>query len=177
MKKKILCCSSCLGVMFFMCINTMFVKAESIIPIEKPSMISEQSDLSGQTNSSKRPSIEDTTNNLLNNNGNLTFTEEYTGEGMMTNDDILGNTDVSIGDFENIIVSRLLDVVKLFQSVAKPLCIIFFILSAILVVVSIVFGTKNVKSGFLGMMLSILAYVGTMFAPDLVLFFSQWLSI
>lgn len=95
----------------------------------------------------------------------------------MTPDDILGNTDVSIADFENIIVSRLLDVVGLFQKVSKPLCIIFFILSALLVVVSIVFGTKNVKAGFLGMMLSILAYVGTMYAPDLVLFFSQWLSV
>ena len=176
MRKKILFCGSLLTMFFCIGSNTGNVNAESIIPAEKPSIIKEQSDISGSINSNKKnPS--DISSGIISGEGNHSFTEEYTGEGMMTPDDILGNSDVSIADFENIIVSRLLDVVGLFQKVAKPLCIIFFILSALLVVISIVFGTKNAKAGFLGMMLSILAYVGTMFAPDLVLFFSQWLAV
>lgn len=176
MRKKILCYCSFLSIVFSMGFNSVSVNAESIIPAEKPLIINEESNVSGGLNSgTKNP--ESISGGIISGDTNHSFTEEYAGEGLMTPDDILGNTDVSIADFENIIVSRLLDVVGLFQKVSKPLCIIFFILSALLVVVSIVFGTKNVKAGFLGMMLSILAYVGTMYAPDLVLFFSQWLSV
>jgi hypothetical protein len=51
-----------------------------------------------------------------------------------------------------------------------------FIFSALTSLISLVFGGKNFKNGLLGMMFSILAYVGIMYAPDLVIFFAGWLS-
>lgn len=176
MRKKILYYCSFLGILFSIGTNSIFVKAESIIPSEKPSVINDETSLSGGLNSSTEKS-DDILDALINSEMNNSFAEDEKREGMMTSEEILGHQNVSLSDFENLIISRLLDVVGLFQKVAKPLCIIFFILSAISVVISIVFDTKKAKSGFLGMMLSILAYVGTMYAPELVLFFSQWLAV
>ena len=174
MVKKMLCYCSLLVAMCSVGLNNVSVNAESILPVEKPSVINEQSN--SASGLIPDDNSKNNNNGLFNGESNKVFEEEYTGEGLMTPNDILGNTDVSIADFENIVISRLLDVVALFQSIAKPLCIIFFIISALVVVVSIVFGGKNTKAGFLGMMFSILAYVGTMYAPEFVLFFSQWLS-
>lgn len=177
MRKKILYYCLCFGFVSFVTGNSMNVNAQSILETEKPLMIIEE-----QQPSKESPSILDNTTTISSggllgdkaNSSNVGNKEEST---LMTPNELLGYNGTTISEFENLIVSRLLDVIRLFQKVAKPLCIIFFILSAISVVTSIVFDGRKARQGFLGMMFSILAYVGIMYAPELVLFFSQWLSI
>ena len=188
-KKKVLLCFSILGMFSTLPIYSVYAN-EAVIKIEKPEIIRE-SDSSGELDSVIKGQ-EDKMNSLIHSNGNANGQTNNSGSSsssgnsnygasdkynFMTPDDILGNQDVTIESFGNTIVSRLLDVVSLFQKFAKPFTIIMFILSALLVLVSLVFGTNKVKTGFLGMMLSVLAYVGVMYAPDIVLFFTQWLSV
>lgn len=179
-KKKILTCFSILGIISSLSISAISVNAQSIIPSDKPEIIQESSDLSGKVNSLLEKQ-NDKINNLTTKDEektNSVVSDSVEGqEELLAPDAFLEDTDMTISDFGDIIISRMLDVVGFFQKFAKPFTIIMFILSALLVVISMVFGTNKVKMGFLGMMLSILAYVGTMYAPDLVLFFAQWLSV
>lgn len=179
-KKKILTCFSILGVVSSLSFGVINVNAESILPNDKPEIIQEQSDLSGKVNSLMEKQSDKMNNLTIKNQEELNSAGSGSvegGEELMNPDAFLEDTDMTISDFGNVIISRMLDVVSFFQNFAKPFTIIMFILSALLVVVSMVFGTKNAKLGFLGMMLSIFAYVGAMYAPDLVLFFAQWLSV
>lgn len=181
-KKKVLLCFSIWGVLSVLPIGDVYASS-SILTINKPELIQEDSSSSGEFDSFQNE--ENKTNSLIPSAGNSSNgvssssgTSNNTGKyNFMTPDDILGNQDVTIESFGNTIISRLLDVVSFFQKFAKPFTIIMFILSALLSLISLVFGTNKVKTGLLGMMLSILAYVGVMYAPDLVLFFAQWLSI
>lgn len=152
------------------------VNASTILPSEKPELIiNEQSDMSGDFNShseNKKQTI---------NVGGVEIekpdSSSNNGLGFMTPEEILGNKEVTIETFGNTIISRLLDVVSFFQKFAKPFAIIMFILSALLSLISLVFGTNKVKTGLLGMMLSVIAYVAILYAPNMVLFFAQWLSV
>lgn len=114
-------------------------------------------------------------NNLGNQLNNTNPSKVEDGE-IMTSEEILGAPNITVSEFGGRIMDRLLDVVGLFQNIAKPIAILFFILSAISAVIAVIFDGKNVKSRFLGMMLSVLMYVGIMYSPDLVMFFATWLS-
>lgn len=175
-------------------LGNLSVNASTIIPNETPKLIDENFGVSGNQNSiiqnetkeydANKGLVNSGIGNSLNNNTNKSegatnsSSGSYEGEDLpfMTPDEILGNQDVTIEGFANTITSRLLDVVSLFQKFAKPFTIIMFILSALLSLISLVFGTNKVKTGLLGMLLSVLAYVGILYAPNLVLFFTQWLS-
>ena len=74
------------------------------------------------------------------------------------------------------LLNKMLEVVSLMQTFAKPFCIILFILCALGILMSIVFDTKKQKAFILGLILSVITYVGVIFAPDIVLFFAGWLS-
>lgn len=97
-------------------------------------------------------------------------------DDLLTPEDFLSKEDVTIKDFENKILTRMLEVVSLFQAFAKPFCIILFIICALGVLMSIVFNTNKQKMFILGLILSVITYVGVVFAPSLVLFFANWLS-
>ena len=102
--------------------------------------------------------------------------EELSADEVLNPNQFLSEEKVTVTSFGNKIVEKMYEVVGLLQSITKPLAIIMFIISAITVVTSIIFGTKKEKAGFLGLILSVFMYVGALFAPDLVLFFTQWLA-
>lgn len=95
---------------------------------------------------------------------------------MYTPDDFLSKENVTMDDFENKILTRMLEVVSLVQTFAKPFCILLFIICALGVLMSIIFDTKKQKMFILGLILSVVSYVAIIFAPTIVLFFSNWLS-
>lgn len=188
MNKKILTCFSIIGVCSLLSLNLgIESNAKGILPSEKPNIINEETDFSGKVDSlmeNQADKIDGLTNQEKENNEIIEdkLPEETTDENgdveLMAPDAFLEDTDMTVSDFGNVIISRMLDVVSFFQKFAKPFTIIMFILSALAVIVSMVFGGgKNAKLGFLGMILSVLAYVGTIYAPDIVLFFAQWLSV
>lgn len=160
-----------------MCVMPLSVSAQSIIPGDKPEIIKEESDLSGKVDSYIQGQEDKISNLPTINDDNLNINKESSSEDVMNPDAFLENTNMTISDFGNVIISRMIDVVEFFQGFAKPFSIIMFILSGLLVLVSTVFGGKNTKLGLLGMMFAVFCYVGSMFAPDLVMFFSQWLSV
>lgn len=95
---------------------------------------------------------------------------------MYAPEDFLVQDKVTIKDFENKILTRMLEVVSLFQTFARPFCVILFVLCSLGILMSIVFDTKKQKTFMLGLILSVISYVAIMYAPTLVLFFSNWLS-
>lgn len=97
-------------------------------------------------------------------------------EELLKPEDFLPEKNVTMKDFENKVLERMLEVVSLLQTFAKPFCILLFILCGLGVLMSIVFGTKKEKMFLLGLILSVITYVGVVFAPNLVLFFANWLS-
>lgn len=108
------------------------------------------------------------------------ITEKEGGEtwtdDLLTPEDFLDKRDIGIDEFEHKILTKMLEVVSLLQTFAKPFCIILFIICALGTLISIVFSTNKQKMFILGLMLSVITYVGITFAPQLVLFFADWLS-
>ena len=193
------------------------VNAQTVIPVNKALLLSEEKKSIEPGNSSDNNTINSSTNKMSQNNlggdaissnksevndylilkdslignelnkiDNSNFTESQTqsqneyidpDEGeMMTSEEILGASGITIDEFGTRIMSRILDVVGFLQNIAKPIAILFFILSSISTAIAVIFNGKNVGRGFVGMALSILMYVGIMYSPDLVMFFSTWLS-
>lgn len=97
-------------------------------------------------------------------------------DDLLKPEDFLPSEKVTIKDFENIVLTRMLEVVSFLQTFAKPFCILLFIICGLGLLTSIVFGTNKQKMFILGLILSVVTYVGIIFAPDLVLFFANWLS-
>lgn len=97
-------------------------------------------------------------------------------EELLLPEDFLSKDNITIQDFEYKILERMLEVVSLLQTFSKPFCILLFIICGLGVLTSIVFGTNKQKMFMLGLILSVIAYVGIVFAPNLVLFFADWLS-
>lgn len=105
------------------------------------------------------------------------YNSENWADDLYSADDLLGGkSNVTMDDFEDTILNKMLEVVSLMQTFAKPFCIILFILCALGILMSIVFDTKKQKTFILGLMLSVITYVGVIFAPNIVLFFAGWLS-
>lgn len=97
-------------------------------------------------------------------------------DDLLTPEDFLSKENVTMKDFENKVLTRMLEVVSLIQTFAKPFCIILFIICGLGVLMSIVFNTNKQKMFILGLILSVITYVGVIFAPSLVMFFANWLS-
>lgn len=106
-----------------------------------------------------------------------TYDSENWADDLYTADELLdGKTNITMDEFENKILDKMLEVVLLMQTFAKPFCIILFILCGLGVLTSIVFNTNKQKMFILGLILSVITYVGVIFAPNIVLFFANWLS-
>jgi hypothetical protein len=178
--KKILSCFSTLCA-FYVLSSPFFVSAQTVIPSSAPSLIEEESNNSGKLdsfleNQSNKFSNYDITNSGSSNSSSNSG-DNLANEGLMSTEDILGtSSNVTLESFGGTIVSRIIDVLELMQKISKPFLIIMFILSALTSLISLVFGGKNFKNGLAGMAFSIIAYVGIMYAPDLVIFFATWLS-
>lgn len=97
-------------------------------------------------------------------------------DNLIENNNILTDKEVTLKDFEKKILTRLVEIVSFMQSISKPFCMILFILCAIGLLVSIIFNTNKQNMYILGLILSIIVYVGIAFAPEIVLYFANWLS-
>lgn len=141
----------------------------------------------GVNNSSS--SVTDSVSNSINNsmesivddvvdkaNPQNSIPEYKEGDDLLTPDDFLHKENVTIKDIGNKIEKRMFEVISLLQTFVKPFAIIMFIISAINVVVGIVFNTKKHALGYLGLIFSVFMYVGVIYAPNLVGFFANWLS-
>lgn len=105
------------------------------------------------------------------------YNSENWADDLYSVDDLLGGkSNVTMDDFEDTVLNKMLEIVSLMQTFTKPFCIILFILCALGILMSIVFDTKKQKAFILGLILSVITYVGVIFAPDIVLFFAGWLS-
>ena len=82
----------------------------------------------------------------------------------------------SLDKAEDYVENKLFDVVGFLQSFIKPLTYVTFIISTIMVLFGVVTDSKSKFKGFLGMAFSIFVYVSVVFAPQIVEYFSSWLS-
>lgn len=83
----------------------------------------------------------------------------------------------SLDKAEDYVESKLFDVVGFLQSFIKPLTYVTFIISTIMVLFGVITDSRSKFKGFLGMAFSIFVYVSVVFAPQIVEYFSSWLSV
>ena len=84
-----------------------------------------------------------------------------------------GLPEVTLDEFEEKVESKFYKVIKLLQTGAKPVCIIFFIFGALLAVVGLM-GKGGVWKGLLVMGMAALMYTAIMYAPEIVQFIQAW---
>lgn len=84
-----------------------------------------------------------------------------------------GVPDVDVDEFEAKIESKFNKVIELMQTGAKLLCIIFFIIGALMTVIGML-GKGGAWKGLLAMGLSALMYTCIMYAPEIVHFLQEW---
>lgn len=84
-----------------------------------------------------------------------------------------GVPDVTLDEFEAKVEGKFYKVIKLMQTGAKPCCIIFFIVGALMAVIGMM-GKGGAWKGFLVMGLSALCYTAIMYAPEIVQFIQEW---
>jgi hypothetical protein len=84
-----------------------------------------------------------------------------------------GVPDVTLDEFEAKVEGKFYKVIKLMQTGAKPVCVIFFIIGALMSVVGLM-GKGGAWKGMLVMGLSALAYTAIMYAPEIVQFIQEW---
>jgi hypothetical protein len=68
------------------------------------------------------------------------------------------------------------DLVGFFTTLAEPLAVVIFIISAIMLAVGALAKGDWFKRGLFGMAISIVMWTAVVFAPELIQFFSEWLS-
>lgn len=68
------------------------------------------------------------------------------------------------------------DLIGFFTTIAEPLAVVIFILSAIMMMVGALAKSDWFKRGVLGMAIAVLMWTAVTFAPELILFGSEWLS-
>ena len=130
--------------------TTNTVQATTILESANPSLI--QSGTSGSNGASNKSTSIINNGNTIQGGGTLEKAEDY-------------------------VDNKLGDVIGFFQSAIKPFTYVTFILSAIMLLLGVVTGSKNKFYGLLGMAFSVLVYVGLMYAPQIVDYFSNWLAV
>ena len=85
-------------------------------------------------------------------------------------------SNVNAKDANNWAKSKGGDMVGFFTTIAEPIAVIIFILSAIMLAVGALAKGDWFKRGLFGMALSIVMWTAVVFAPELIQFFSEWLS-
>jgi hypothetical protein len=94
-------------------------------------------------------------------------------ENNMTGPYDTGVPNVKLDEFEEKIESKFYKVIGLMQTGCKLLCIIFFIVGAVMTVIGLI-GKGGAWKGFLAMGLSALMYTCIMYAPEIVQFIQEW---
>lgn len=68
------------------------------------------------------------------------------------------------------------DLIGFFTTLAEPLAVVIFILSAIMMMVGALAKGDWFKRGVFGIAIAIVMWTAVVFAPELIQFFSEWLS-
>lgn len=100
-------------------------------------------------------------------------------KGEVTMSDIDGSSyipDTDIADANRWVSKKGEDLIGLAATIAEPVSILAFILGLAISLVGAITKSKHVVKGLLVMGISIIAYVGAVFAPELVHYFSTWLA-
>lgn len=84
--------------------------------------------------------------------------------------------DTTIADANKWVNEKGRDVYGLFVTIAEPLAIITFVFGLFLMLAGAIAKTSHMVRGFIVMAVAIVVYVGAVFAPELVYFFSSWLA-
>jgi len=83
--------------------------------------------------------------------------------------------DTTITDANKWVNRKGKDVINLFVTIAEPVSILTFIFGLFMTLAGAIAKTSHMVKGFIVMAISIIVYVGAVFAPELVHFFSSWL--
>lgn len=93
-----------------------------------------------------------------------------------TNTNGVGTSGEGLDKAEKYVSTKMLDVVSFLQAIIKPFIYITFMISAIMIILGIVGGSKSKFKGLLGMAFSVLVYIAVAQAPQIIDFLSLWLS-
>ena len=93
---------------------------------------------------------------------------------MLTPDNIVPS--VPMETAMNHLEGKVFDVVKLLQTIGKPICIVMFIACVLVTIVGAIGKGGYVAKGIIGMLICGVSYTCILFAPQIVAFFSSWLS-
>lgn len=120
--------------------------------------------------------IKDGIDNYQNTSGNENNSKSHWSDKLIEENEILPNEKVTLQDFENKIYAKMFEVVSFLQTFTKPFCVLLFIICALGLLISIIFNTAKQKMYILGLIFTVITYVATIFAPDIILFLANWLS-
>lgn len=84
--------------------------------------------------------------------------------------------DTSIDDANQWVNNKGEDLIGLGVTVARPLSIMVFMLGLVITLVGAIAKSSYITKGVIVIVFSIMMYVGCIYAPELVHFFSTWLS-
>lgn len=102
-----------------------------------------------------------------------------TGTNKVKMDDIDGSNyipDTTIVDANNLVSEKGEDLIGLGATIAEPIAIIAFMFGLAITLLGAMTKSSHLAKGLLVMAISIIAYVGAVFAPEIVHYFSTWLS-
>lgn len=120
------------------------------------------------------------TNGVMAGSGSTqTKTSEITAPDGTNMSDIDGSSyipDTTIEDANQWVNDKGEDLVGLGGTIAEPLSIIGFMLGLFITLAGAFTRSNHIVKGLLVMAISIVVYVGTVFAPELVQYFSTWLA-
>lgn len=100
--------------------------------------------------------------------------EDPADETVTDGKDIVPN--VSIDDAKDLVERKTYDIVELLQVFGKPFSAIMFIICAFMTLFGTITKSAAVGKGIFGMFIAGFAYTGIMYAPEIMTFFSSWLS-
>lgn len=103
-----------------------------------------------------------------NTNSRLTEEEMISGDAQLPN--------VSYNEAKDLVERKTFDVVRLLQTFGKPFVIIVFLGCAGVSLLGLLSKSGNLAKGLIGMFLSGVLYTAIIYAPEIVHFFSTWLS-
>lgn len=99
--------------------------------------------------------------------------------GKVTMSDIDGSSyipDTDISDANNWVSEKGEDLVGLGATIAEPVAVLFFMVGLAIALLGAATKSKHMAKGLVVMGFAIIAYVGAVFAPEIVHYFSTWLS-
>lgn len=105
---------------------------------------------------------------------NIEAQNEINNNRVMDGNDIVPN--VSIDDAKDLVERKTYDIVELLQVFGKPFSAIMFIICAFITLFGTITKSAAVGKGIFGMFIAGFAYTGIMYAPEIMTFFSSWLS-